>query len=323
MSKKNKMIKIQAIETNEGVLIRKPYTYNGKWLYNGSSEFRTTLDSRWIIIDKPLKNLELSCTKYENKRYVIKDVANLTSDMKESYTLEEFTFLNESYDREVKRKYEDISTLYKYKQDAVNKKEIQEFEYEVLATLDKLPSVKDFKFPVFVNGRYKHDGVKNITHKNVEYDLVSKIVLPAPLLSEVSCKLTVKQSYDIIRHHVLSHIDGRYAKVTSDYDFCFSVEKVIELAEPLGYFITEGKGKRAKRVKKYRNTRNVKLLHISPKEYQDYKVIKPFEGTNHEDLELNIKNYLTSLMVEINKPLVDCECCKGRGVIIKTDLDPK
>ena len=36
-------------------------------------------------------------------------------------------------------------------------------------------------------------------------------------------------AYRIIRSHIKSHIDGGYAGVTSDYDFCFTVKKKIRV----------------------------------------------------------------------------------------------
>jgi hypothetical protein len=67
---------------------------------------------------------------------------------------------------------------------------------------------------------------------------------------------------------------------------------------------------------RYRLNRRVQVFEMAPKPYQKYTVIKPFEGTSYENMMESVETYLSDLIEEINKPLVDCPNCNGMGVII-------
>jgi hypothetical protein len=60
---------------------------------------------------------------------------------------------------------------------------------------------------------------------------------------------------------------------------------------------------------------------VCPSPRDGYTIVTPFKGNSLQDLKNNIDTYLTSLITEINKPLVDCPHCKGLGVIDFVDKD--
>lgn len=69
-------------------------------------------------------------------------------------------------------------------------------------------------------------------------------------------------------------------------------------------------------ITKYRDTRAVKILETSPEGYSNYPRQKGISGKNQEDLDNKVTEYLENLMKDINSPLIDCDCCKGKGVIL-------
>jgi hypothetical protein len=70
-----------------------------------------------------------------------------------------------------------------------------------------------------------------------KYNLLDRITTHPVLLQTKPCYLTNEESYKIIRNHVKVNINPKYAKITSDYDFCFTVEKVIELHKTYEYTV--------------------------------------------------------------------------------------
>ena len=46
------------------------------------------------------------------------------------------------------------------------------------------------------------------------------------------CRLTSQESFDIIRWYIKRNIDPKAAEMTSDYDFCLTVKKLIPLESP-------------------------------------------------------------------------------------------
>ncbi|MGG1659584.1 hypothetical protein [Brevibacillus sp. NRS-1366] len=141
------------------------------------------------------------------------------------------------------------------------------------------------------------------------------------LLPTRPCKLTKEESYKIIRDYIKHNIDSRYAYVSSDYDFCFTVKKRIELYKQESYQVdvNQNTRKKPKYETRYRKTRDVTIFEVAPKAYQSYPIVQEFKGENEKDLQNNIDNYLSELINEINRPYTECVHCKGYGVILKED----
>jgi hypothetical protein len=156
----------------------------------------------------------------------------------------------------------------------------------------------------------------------VTYNLLDTLNTRPAMLQEKPCKLSSQDSYNIIRQHVKENINPKVAKISSDYDFCLTVEKVIPLAVPeaYNYNVNSGTKKKEKLETRYRNTRSVVVLKTAPRRqrdgvYQGYPETPGFQGESYSDMMDNIEKYLTKLIIEINRPYVECEHCQGRGVI--------
>lgn len=146
--------------------------------------------------------------------------------------------------------------------------------------------------------------------------LITALTTHPSLHTERPCSLSGKEFYRIIRNHVKLNIDPKYARVTSDYDFCFTVEKVISQT-PVSYTVDVGTKRKANYQTRYRHNRTVKVFETSPEGYSEYPKQKEINGKNQKDLEEKIEEYLENLMKEINKPFVECSHCSGMGVILE------
>ena len=234
--------------------------------------------------------------------------------------------------KDITEEYEDYSWIFKdefshlrslYKEVSDPQSNVmEEVKFEIVAQvkIDEVDEYKGFSFPVY-KGNWKSDGEAEITEKDAAHQLLDRLAFPDLILPTRPCKLTSKQTYDIIRKHVVENIDGKYAKVTSDYDFCFTVKKVIPLAEQVEYTVDVNAfypRRKPKYQKRYQDTREVEIFEMTSAEhkYKGYTVIEPFVGNNEEELGENIRKYLKGLMDYINEPLKECKHCNGKGVIL-------
>jgi len=118
-----------------------------------------------------------------------------------------------------------------------------------------------------------------------------------------------------LRNYLKLNINPKYARISSDYDFCLSVEKVIS-HEPESYTVDVGKRK-PKYETRYRKQRTIKAFETSPEGYSSYPTQKSISAKNQKELEEKIDDYLEEVLNEINKPLIQCNCCNGMGVILE------
>lgn len=218
-----------------------------------------------------------------------------------------------------------LDNLYTYKYDTLpDRLETVEVEFnEVLV-------VNDFKVPVLIDYKAVHkwdysDKPYQITNANVQHQLLDKMIFPEIMLHSRPCSFSSKQVYDITRQYIKDNIDTSKAKITSDYDFCFTVKKIIPLLEPK----TVSYQNIFARTKKERNkinyaTHTYKEIEIfemthDQSKYSNYTVIKPIYGENDEDLKNKMDEWLDSLIKIINKPLELCPHCNGTGY--KDDIE--
>jgi len=311
-----------------------------------------------------MKNLEIKAIKVANGYFISNGY--YSTQLKSSYkfdgvepketfnnqwafvpTLENCTFINQE---------KNTLTGYKLKENVLPTdempKELQELEYddsryafydsvyqttpafeepcevisEVLLECPEIENVKDFTYKVR-NARYPNSQEgRNITTYSVINQELDKIIFPAPVLSVKPSKLSSVDSYEIIRNYVKDNIDPKVAVITSDYEFCFTVQKRIPLSEKEKYTYDAnlnffgGRKRKPKMVTDYKVERKVTCFECAPHlgrdgVYKGYTPCVEFEGESWEDLEKNINSYLEELIKEINKPLVDCDKCKGCGVL--------
>lgn len=231
---------------------------------------RTTYQPEWLEVDSvPTKIEQAVPSRHVNKRFDIKPefvgIPNLPQTIS----------LSDSVD------HGDIIGLYEYKFDVEDAK-LVELLYDVITLNECDVEIRKPKYP------------------NIMFSKIDTILLHPLQLHSRSCWISATNSFQIIRNHVKRHIDHRFAKITSDYDFVFAVAKHIRAD--------------IERPNKQHDIVVNRVLHIGPKEYQGCDPVTPFCGDNVVDLENKIDEYLSKLMSELNEPLVICPHCKGSGV---------
>lgn len=308
----DKKLKLVIINTNHGCYIskfNKKYNnyYSFSLLYDGKKPSKTFHDE-WIKVDKiPEVITEIVKRKPINYRYILKKEYNdLHINDPEKYPKKLGLRENVAHKGDdeccwtLVGKYSGLEPFYEVICDKQSDETVP-IEFEIVETFEftgdeELEELNSFKYPTY-------NGVINQTF--------DKIIFPSVLLPLRPCKLTIKQSYDIVRKFIKDNIDSKYAEITSDYDFCFTVKKKIKMnkiEESVSVFISGHKKT------EYINDRNVEVFEMCHKQYQSYTPIKPFEGKTLKDLEKNIDKFCGDLIEKINKPLIDCRHCEGTGV---------
>lgn len=327
-------MKIYAVKLNDGYVVtenigNKSYFHPKlQNLYFDGNKPQNTFHKDWFyvkelpqIIEKDIK------VPPTNHRYELIDKTMTSEKIPDVLYRDECCYENDEYGWTFKKEFAHLSSLYEYKRDEhPDIKESIDFEIEIVFEIDEMKEGGKFSYS------FKKDNLfcKNfgeITEKDVQYQLLDKIFFPDFMLCHRPCKLTSRQSYDIIRKFVKDNINSKYAEITSDYDFCFAVAKKVPLHESYleKYEIKKANGKSYKD-KKYREKlvkdRLIKrVFEMTPidKPYSGYTPIDGFSGQSTEDLKNNIDNFLNNLITRINEPLIDCPHCEGLGVILNKD----
>lgn len=274
------MINLQTIRMGKQWFVRlnHEYTKADVYLVNGTPVVNT-FHRKWFQCDgKPKSLWTKESEKRVNYRYELKD-ASLASDERPAVVTPEEIDTNSGYHPEW---FDAIRPLYAYKHDT-----------------ETVPSER-IDCEITTIHEMDEEIINTITyqiHGEVpRSQTIHKIILPELALGNRACSLDSEQSYRIIRAYVKENIVTSRAIITSDYNFCFTVERRIPL------------------LKNY-TVKRVTILEIAPKHYQNYPIVEPFIGKNIEDLRQVVSNYLAELMAEINQPFVECACCGGTGTV--------
>lgn len=237
-------LKLVAIKTKDKVYISDNYKNEGY--------FHSKLNN--LIIDG--KEPEETYTKYWFKvndvpskieKFKPKTKINQRYELKAGYPESELTPKVVNYS-DFDEEYDDVRGLYTYKYDELEEgMEDVEFEINVIEEIDQVFEMKkmDYK-PVF--------------------NLIDRIQTHPMLLPLRPCKLTHEQSYTIIREFLKNNIDSKYAEMT-DYNFCLTVNKKIELYQPKSYVVDLNatfKRRKPKYETQFRNSKNIKIFEIAP-----------------------------------------------------------
>jgi len=278
------------------------FQFDGKPPQKTNHQSWVKFDSKFTTITQKKSGKEI------NHSYVLKN-PELFPNLELFYLKEEVVASEDSYRNPIYEPFfEDISSLYVY-------------------TVDKLPDTfEEVEYTIEDLGETVFQLEKNPKFISPHYSLFTEITQPEILRKTSPCFLTSQESYNVVRDYIKRNIDVKHARITSDYNFCFSVEKLIELDKPIPYQVdinsVSFRKKKSKYETKYRTARSVKVFEMtySPENYQGYTPIQQFQGENLEDLENKIQIFLDDLMKKINEPLKDCEHCNGMGVILPDDL---
>jgi len=283
----------------------------------------------WFIIKDFPKMVTMEEQQADiNKRFELKEpefFKDLPKIIKLEDVLIEEANNENNYEKQYTQDFENKRSLYAFKSDPQPPKDIPiDFEFVVVGKLEKISGKIPFKYKV-QSTEWDIDGTMDLTNNDIVKNLIDKIVTPSILHHELPSKITSHNAYKIIRQYIKQNINLNYATITSDYAFCFTVEKLIQLNEEEEYIVNENilTKRKPKYVKRYRKSRKVPIFEMtwSPENYSGYTPIKGFVGKNEKDLKDKIDKYLKDLIIEINKPLVECSYCNGEGVIVQKKID--
>ena len=162
--------------------------------------------------------------------------------------------------------------------------------------------------------------MQQVTEEDVFYSLLDRIMYPSILLSQRPCCLSSEQTYKIVRRFIQDNIDSRWASITSDHDFCFTVKRRLRLPAPKEYTVNVNAfSKRKPRCQRRTETEHEETcfeMTYSPKNYDRYTPIKGFTAKTQPELNEKINEYCQALIRDINAPLKDCPQCSGSGVVL-------
>jgi hypothetical protein len=164
--------------------------------------------------------------------------------------------------------------------------------------------------------------------KLVSYSELELMLVPPLAIHNRPCTLGTDDVYRIVRQYIRENIDGRYARISSDYDFCFSVEKIVPIKP---YTIKEElrtcKGKRYNKPRFSVRTVDKKQCLVfemtDRRKYNGYPVIGGFSADSLGDMVNQVKQYLDDLMSVINEPVRECEHCHGTGHVLIEKEKPR
>lgn len=309
-----------------------PYIPNGvksteSLKFNGEFREFTKLNGGWYHV--PLNENLTSILKYSNQKgsissWVLRDASYASEKIPLSFTQAEVDAYMDDDGEYIWRNNQSIQSMYT---SVTSPNEVVYIDVLKNRSLEFIGHIEgdvhnpiSEKYKLHGEGSYS-DSVKLTDLVDIiHYREIDKILVPLYALHTKPCSISAATSYNIIRTFVKDHIDHNHAIIKSDYDFCFSVEKII-YTKTTEWDIGLSKTPMNKRPKFSRNLDSVyktkKIFDISPKGYEKYPVAKPFTGESLEDLHNNIKSYLNELIATINKPMVACECCGGHGYVVK------
>ncbi len=243
------MIQIMGIKTKDGFFISqvgKSSPHQGDylrstciprgWKVNGE-HLEPSWHKEWNFVnDIPKTIQEPSRVPDDNFRYELVDpTMEIKLDLPLVYPRDKVAEIDGDYCWNWKPEYANIRSLYDLKWDEHDDdwKDVV-FEYQTTYECDTL---EKSSFEYTVKGGRWNDKDRILNGSDVKHQILDEIVFPNIVLPRKPCKLTIEQSYDIVRKYVLDNIDGRVASVTSDYDFCFGVTKVIPLSETIKFTV--------------------------------------------------------------------------------------
>lgn len=157
-----------------------------------------------------------------------------------------------------------------------------------------------------------------ITH----YYELEELLTPDLVIHNRPCYIDSDTTFAIVRNHIKENINPKYARVTSDYNFCFTVKKRVQINPYVHKTEIKKSNGRSYAKPQFKSqtieAKEVEIFEMCPsKKYQNYTPIAGFKGENLADLVENIKLYLDHLMDVINAPVHECEHCGGLGCTIE------
>lgn len=188
----------------------------------------------------------------------------------------------------------------------------------LMCEVENFREAPDFNYPAVRRVQFSEEPYR-ITNINIAHSLVDCLIIPEPLRASSPCEISSKEMYDLVRQHIKDNIKTSLARITSDYDFCFTVKKIIPLLEPHTYsyqdIFARTKKQRAKLHFKTATSKEIEIFQMTHEKsnYKGYTAIKGFKASNEWELKEMIDNFLSTLMDTIHAPIEQCSCCGGTG----------
>lgn len=325
------MEKLQVYKTNLGLFLKSSYhlSSTSKVKINGEliSELVSSINNDFMFLKDvhEIKSFErLKSGNSELVGYVLKIAAVANEEIPLKLSLEDVQQkYNSDEDEFVWGYFKEIKDLYKEERVKTEDTwESAEFEVEILREF----IIENYEEPIkttVTNATIVTKvpyGRSNVLANLVQYSDFEKILTPEVLLHERPCALSALQVYQLVRQYVKENINPKVARITSDYDFCFTVKKVIKVKPYVVKKEVKKQNGRSYSTPKY-NTSIVtekleEVFNIAPKVYQSYNVADQWNADNLKDMAEQVRVYLEELMENINSPLEECSCCKGTGVVL-------
>lgn len=301
-------------------------------LYFNDEKPENTFDKSWVSVkSKPNKIHKLVSQPNINYRYELKSDLPISSEIIKSlkkvvkredvseYIDDEYTWALKDEDFKL------ISNFYELKVDKQDpKEELIEFQLEVLTEIEIFESIEYKEYRVLSDRNWTHKGTRVLKFENIIKNyLVDEMLVPSILLKDKPCQIDGNALYEIVRQHIKDNINPKVAEITTNYSFCFTVKKKINLSKPYTtqheILTKAGKSYRSPKYrKKLHTSKEIEIFEMTPprEKYRKYTVLSGLRGDNHDDLQKNLDLYLEELISVINEPLQVCDCCNGTGVVL-------
>ncbi len=317
-----KNVKIMMVKTDKGCFISDCYALHGydfdyhksiipELFFDGKKAVKTYYP-HWYFIEKyPDSVQKEQAGSMINKRFEIKNKALISDKMPAVIPYSE----RENYDGDM------IDGLYSYFSDKEPNCMVDfPCDFEVLC------EVEGYNFPPkigyeaiakinYANAKY------TVSNADVQHQMLDKVIFPAVLLHNRPCKFSSKTMYDITRQYIMNNINNSVARITSDYDFCFEVVKVVPLIKPETVVFLDMFAKTKKEqtkpqtaIRRYDEVTIFSMTH-DRKNYEGYPVIPEMCANSEEELQAKVDEWLLEIIRIINAPLCQCPNCGGTGYV--------
>lgn len=299
---------IPVIKTDNFYLIySEKYNFPINEYYFDGVKPEKTYDEEWYKIKElPSEVYKLIQSHKINERYELKNKEMASEDIPLSF---------DKYDID---DYDGIRGLYEYKYETVESgKQIINVEFKEILEVKNYVEKPVFDYILNVRDKYTY----YLKDKDIQHDIMSRILVPTPLMHMVPCKITSKQLLNIMLYHIKANINHEVAEIETGYDSLIVVNKLIKKSEPVSYTYQNIFGRTKKERNKIHHAtqtyEKIKVLDFTHKgsHFDGHPTLPDLEARSEVELKQKIDNILAEIMVKINEPIIECPHCKGKGYL--------